>query len=374
MRSVHDQLPRARRSRSRVLANYFAVYLQERRRARQFVPFAAPPDIAGLKLWLEAGLGTLAAWSEAPASGGSWIDYSPSSGYIANAVAHKIRIYPFKTVSGERVYSANYLELETTDDGSSLFYVINWSWDAVAGAEGYRLLKSDSGIGYNFNFYHDVPSESWVDADAGALASGNTVTPQLMSAAVAGQAVARWEDQSGLNFHATQSTAALCATLETNVMNGRAVVRFDSVDGYITPLVLNTPCTVFAVYALRGLDDLARRAVQGSNNWLLGPYGPPHEFYNGSGFAGGPNVTRDVFVAQAAWQNGSISRNWINGTFVGATLGAGSGPGTLALGSAGAIAEPLDGDLAEVIAYDSALSETNLTNVWNYLAAKYAIS
>ena len=113
---------------------------------------------------------------------------------------------------------------------------------------------------------------------------------------------------------------------------------------------------------------------RGKANWLLGPYGPPHEFFNGSGFTGGPALTRGVFVAQAAWQNGSTSRNWINGAFVGVTLGAGNGPGTVALGAGGAYAESLDGDLAEVIAYDSALSSTNLANVWIYLAAKYALS
>jgi hypothetical protein len=374
MPSAHVQLPRADRSRARVPANYVALYLQQRRRARQVVPFTAPPDIAGLKLWLDASVGTRNVWMEAPASGGSWIDYSPSSGYVASSFTHKIRIYPFKTESGERVYSANYLELETTDDGSTLFYFINWSWDAVAGAEGYRLLKSDTGNGSSFDFYKDVVSEAWVDADVGAFTAGNTVTPQQLITAGSGETVAHWMDQSGLGNHATQSNGALRAVLQTNVVNGLPVLRFDSDDGYSTPLVLNTPCTVFVVYALTGLDDLARRAVQGSNNWLLGPYGPLHEFYNGGGFAGGPAVTRDVFVVQAAWQNGSISRNWFNGAFVGAVLGAGSGPGTLAFGSGGVISEPLDGDLAEVIAYDSALSELNLTNVWSYLAAKYALS
>jgi hypothetical protein len=70
----------------------------------------------------------------------------------------------------------------------------------------------------------------------------------------------------------------------------------------------------------------------------------------------------------------SASRKFVNGSFVGSVLGAGSGPGTLALGTAGMFGEPIEGDLAEVIAYDSALSDANMANVWAYLAAKYAIS
>ena len=342
MRHAHYKLlPHRERARPMVAANFSAVYLQARRRARQVVPFNTPADIAGLKLWLDAGFGTLAAWAVAPASGGFWIDYSPSSGYVASSATHKIRIYPFKTVSGSRVYSASYLELETTDDGSTLFYAINWSWDSVVGAEGYRLLKSDSGNSYNFDYYHDVLTNAWVDATAGALAAGSTVLPQLLSAAGAGDGVTRWSDQSGLGNDATQNNGTARATLQTNVVNGLPVLRFDSDDGYTTPLALNTPCTVFAVYALTGLGDLARRAVQGSNNWLLGPYGPPHEFFNGVSFTGGPALTRAVFVAQAAWQNASVSRNWINGMFVGAALGAGGGPGTVGLGTGGSNFEPL---------------------------------
>jgi hypothetical protein len=219
-----------------------------------------------------------------------------------------------------------------------------------------------------------IGEESFVDTGAGLFASGSTVLPWQTGAASAGDAVTLWGDLSGLANHATPSLGAQCAIFQPGIVNGRPVLRFGSSAGYTTPLVLNTPCTVFAVYALNGAGDTARRAVQGSNNWMIGPYGPPHDFFNGAGFTGGPNLTRGVFVAQAAWQNGSASRNFVNGAFVGSALGAGTGPGVLGLGIGGMFAEPLDGDLAEVIAYDSALSTTNLANVWNYLATKYALS
>jgi hypothetical protein len=349
-------------------------YFLSRRRRHAQPPFNTPPDIAGLKLWLDASIGVMSTWQEAPASGTPWIDYSASSGYTAGGYDHAIRIYPFRTVSGNRVYSANYLELQTTDDGTNSAYHLNWSWDAVAGAEGYRILKSDTGNGYAFDYFYDANSESFVDTGPGMFSAGSDVLPQDLAPASPGQAITQWNDQSGLNHHALQANPTLRALLEANVVNGRPVLRFDADDGYTTSLVLNTPCTVFAVYAVRTAEALARRAVNGSNNWLLGPYGPVHEFYNASGFTGGPASAPGQFVVQAAWQDGGVSRNFLNGAFVGAALGAGGGPGTFGLGTGGSAFEPLDGDLAEVIAYDSALCEANLTDVWNYLAAKFALS
>ena len=358
-------------------ANYTVVYLQARRRARTAAPaFNSPLALAGLSLWLEASLGLSHIWDAAPASGSVWIDYSPSSGYTASGLTHALRVYAFKTVDGNRVYSAGYLELSVTDDSSSSYYFINWSWDAVAGAEGYRLLKSDPASGYAFDYSVDVfATESLVNVGAATFGGGGvTLLPQLTMEASAGDLVSQWADQSGLVNHARPTSPATQGTLQANVVNGRPVLRFGSASGYTTPLALDPPCTLFVVYAVTGEGVVARRAVQGSNNWLLGPYGPVHEFYNGVDFTGGPEPVSGVFVAQAAWQDGSTSRNFINGVVVGTTVGAGVGPGTVALGAGGAFAEPLDGDIAEVFAYDSALSDTDLARVWNYLAAKYALS
>jgi len=210
-----------------------------------------------------------------------------------------------------------------------------------------------------FNSPPDIAGlKLWLDAGVGTGA-GPT------------EPVAQWDDQSGLGNHATQAEPTQQALLQDNIVNGRPVLRFDLDDGYTTPLVLNTPCTVFAVYAFSGSTSDPRRVVQGSNNWLLGPYGFVHDFFNGTAFTDGPAWTQNQFVVQAAWQNGTVSRNFVNGAFVGAALGAGTSPGTLALGTAGQFAEPLGGDLAEVIACDSALSDANMARVWNYLRGKW---
>ena len=374
----HLKLPPREPSRFRVPANYAAMYLQRRRRARQTVvpPFNSPTDIDGLKLWLEAGVGTLTAWADAPAAGYSWGDYSGSSGYLAYGYTHTIRVVPFKTEDGQRVYSAARLEHAFTDSGVTTFYVINWSWDAVVGVEGYRVFKSDPSSGYSFDYFVDVfGAESLLDTGPGVFSAGTESTPLLTTTAADGQPVVEWQDQSGQENHAIQNSAANSALLVGNVVNGRPVLRFDDGgDGYLTPLVLGTPCTVFVVHAYNSAVATARRAVQGTNNWLLGPYSFVHDFFQGGDFTGGPAVVTSQFVVQATWQDGSASRNWINGAFVGTPRAAGAGPGTVSLGAVGAYPEALDGDVAEIIIYDVALSEAQLAQVWAYLAAKYGLT
>lgn len=207
----------------------------------------------------------------------------------------------------------------------------------------------------------------WLDAANGAL-------NDLNAPASNGELVVVWQDQSGSGNDATQATVAQQPQWLATIVNGRPVLRFDAADdGLVTPLTLAVPCTVFVVYAFNGTLSETRRAVQGSNNWLLGPYALTHDFHDG-GFAGGPPVATGVFVAQAAWQDGAQSLNWVNGNFVGNPIGGGAGPGLLSLGAVGTFAEPLNGDVAEVIVYDSALSGGDMANVWAYLASKYGLS
>jgi hypothetical protein len=184
--------------------------------------------------------------------------------------------------------------------------------------------------------------------------------------------VTQWDDQSGQGNHALQGSSPEQATLQ--VAGSQQVLRFDSDDGYATPLILTLPCTIIAVYSVASAEELARRAVQGSENWLIGPYGPVYEFYNGGGFTGGSVSSIGQLAAHGSWQDGVTSRNWVNGAFVGSTLAEGTAPLTINIGAEGAFPEGLQGDLAEVLAYDSALSEPNLAAVWGYLAAKHSLS
>jgi hypothetical protein len=117
------------------------------------------------------------------------------------------------------------------------------------------------------------------------------------------------------------------------------------------------------------------RAVQGrDSDWLIGPHSGEIRHYAGGWVATGFALTPGQFYIGGANNLGSASSFWIdgtnqttNGTFVGA-------PGRLGLGATGTVADPLGGDLAEVIVYADALNSARRIIVENYLSAKYNLT
>jgi hypothetical protein len=86
-------------------------------------------------------------------------------GYFAENWARNYRIYSYKNVGPSRIYSSSYLTLPSNfiDDFSENNYDITVSWNAAVGADGYRVLKYDNYLGYNFNAGYDVTNTSFID-------------------------------------------------------------------------------------------------------------------------------------------------------------------------------------------------------------------
>ena len=101
--------------------------------------------------------------------------------YFDNGATQAIKVYAYRTVSGTRYYSEAAQSESFVDSGSnSKNYYITWSWEAVDGAEGYRILKYDnhSDFGYNYDHYYDTTSTSFVDGNGSmSWSGGSTVTP-----------------------------------------------------------------------------------------------------------------------------------------------------------------------------------------------------
>ncbi len=95
----------------------------------------------------------------------------PSKGYSGNAFV-SIQVYAYRTLHGVRIYSMSPAESSLVTSNHA--FAVNWTWNAVAGAQGYRLLRNVNGAGYNESV--DVASNSFADADAG-WAADITVTP-----------------------------------------------------------------------------------------------------------------------------------------------------------------------------------------------------
>lgn len=95
-----------------------------------------------------------------------------ATGYAANDTV-SIQAYAYRTLAnGVTIYSAT--PATSSDVTSNDVFTVSWTWDAVAGANGYRLLRQVNFTGYNE--FRDLAVNSLNDANTG-WAAGSTVTP-----------------------------------------------------------------------------------------------------------------------------------------------------------------------------------------------------
>ncbi|MDB4978409.1 MAG: hypothetical protein JWM56_595 [Candidatus Peribacteria bacterium] len=208
----------------------------------------------------------------------------------------------------------------------------------------------------------------WLKADTGLYQdSACTVV-----ATATNNPVGCWKDQSGIGNDATQLTTTKRPLLKLSALNSNSTLKLDNTDdGLKTTTIIGNPYTVFVVYNTNGISAL-RRAVQGvDNNWLVGPYSGLHKFYN-SAFINGSSVMSGQFVYASVSGTSAGASFYLGGALIGSNTNITS-PSKIALGAVGIYNEPLNGEIAEVIAYNSALSTANRQAVELYLSTKYGL-
>lgn len=192
----------------------------------------------------------------------------------------------------------------------------------------------------------------WLKADALSLADG--------------AAVGTWPDSSSNARNATVAQGT--PTFETNELNGKPVVRFaaNGESGFNFPTMANIRTVLWVV-----------KETAAAQHFLLGDDNTYH-FHRGSG----GNVW-DASYTSANIRNGTTK---VNGTAIsGTTTPLGSGWKLVSLVTAGNVeasrlsrdrsiaARSWDGDMAEVIVYDRALTANEELLIGGYLAQKYAL-
>jgi Big-like domain-containing protein/concanavalin A-like lectin/glucanase superfamily protein len=207
--------------------------------------------------------------------------------------------------------------------------------------------------------------------------------------------VTTWEDESGNGRDATQETAGEKPTYRTGVLNGKPVVRFDGGDLLeITPFFTGfTAGTIFTVVKI--VADPTAGTIDGHPINIFGS-DLEHSFYP---ISGGVDVydtfgttarkqLGDLTPSLAAWRiYNAISaandwRAYLDGTLVFSTVtntvgwNDGAVLPVLIGASRRSVAEgarTLDGDIAEIIMYSRALSDTERQQVEDYLMDKYGL-
>jgi hypothetical protein len=243
----------------------------------------------------------------------------------------------------------------------------------------------------------------WLDASDPSVLFDATSGGSLVAA---DGGVARWEDKSGNARHATQVTAGSRPARKTAIQGGRDVLRFDGSDDWLTSadfadLSSGTAMTCFCV---------VKRAATGSGHTIIAKYErTPNQTSAEDGWlfrlissnalnaAFGQDgsysqqtttsaVTASSFSSlsfkatagslttlTAIYQNGVALESTSSGGVQ--TLDNTTYPITIGVQRYNGVSYDLfNGDIAEIIIYDSALSDTNRGLLESYLISKWAIT
>lgn len=194
-----------------------------------------------------------------------------------------------------------------------------------------------------------------------------------------GAVVSQWDDESGEANHVTQASVSKQPTRVAAALNGRAVVRFDGTDDSLAVTfgaALTQPTTVLLVaksavneeaYLFDGSTSSNRHAVFFAATTFRWSY------YAGTTVNSSTSSDTSFHVVAAIF-NGTGSTLRVDGVEVSSST---PGTGTMAgitLGSNQAETLPLEGDIAEVAVWNTALSLRDLKQMEAYMASRYALT
>jgi hypothetical protein len=247
----------------------------------------------------------------------------------------------------------------------------------------------------------------WLDAsDASSLYDATTGG----SLVAADGAVARWQDKSGNNRHFTQSSSGSRPLRKTNVQNGRDVIRMDGVNDYMDggdylDLTSSSALTIFAVVKRASTGTADKIIVKYGYNTSTGlDYGWDFAFNTANKLTGGVTnggqytvLTSDATVAASSfslvvfkitggsaktsgvyYKNGSsLASTYIYDPANGNVQDSGDTTFPVRIGVNeynGSFSQWFDGDFAEVVVYNTALSDTDRSAAEQYLISKWGIT
>jgi hypothetical protein len=195
-----------------------------------------------------------------------------------------------------------------------------------------------------------------------------------------GNAVSTWSDASGNGNDATQSSTAR-PIYKTNILNGRPSVRFDGTNDemLLTSSLPSGTSTIFCVMRKRTtgvlLGALSNNSIRSAG--LLSYRNATFYCFGGSGnsniyYFNGGNAEATTASVWCQVDNGSGITLFENGSSISLTNFTFGAFGSYTV-VGGYFGEFGDGDIMEIIYYDTALGTTDRQSVEDYLATKYGL-
>ena len=196
-------------------------------------------------------------------------------------------------------------------------------------------------------------------------------------------AVSQWSDKSGNNFHAVQAIAARQPRTNLVTINGLNTIDFDGTS-HTMPLSSGTfgiTAGANTIFVAGRIDVVKEQAffngqVSAANTFNVSPFNGPLSARHSSttSIALGSAVAGDrILVAlrrdgttQTAWRGGGTGVTNLSATSFTMT--------TMTLGALVLTNRPLNGQLAELVWYARALTNTEINQVGGYLGAKWGMT
>lgn len=261
---------------------------------------------------------------------------------------------------------------------SPSFFPVSYFVDYIKVRITYRLLRGSSTITLGASARGLDPKAisgliQWSKADA-IFQADNT-------------ALASWPDLSTANNPFEQATGGNQPTYRTNVVNGKPVVRFN---GTSSKMLLQNNATIGGNYTIFVVTKTNANRQQnfidgdgGSNRVFQFRYSADNNIQHigfntgGSPFTdSGPSFTGSNFNIMEAVRRMSDVEAYVNGATNGLTASTGTNQSLsrkLTMGVYNVSEAYLDGDIAEVLYYNSALTNAQRRTIEEGLAAAYGI-
>ena len=238
-------------------------------------------------------------------------------------------------------------------------------------SSGNEILKFNSGEVIEISEGSPIPIPTlWLSAGVGIVKDGD-------------DKVSQWQDKSGNDYHAEQEAQANKPTWQDNALNNRPCLHFNGSSNFLTGLMDSSehPLTIFCVWEKYNTSKAAlfsNITALTHDTILVGNYGiPPNSTSLQGGSSNYVNYPKDnpfPYKLTTGVFNTALSRIYENGTLMGSgslnnntineyEIGRGRING---LGYSGI-------NVAEIIFYNSLLSDTQRQSVENYLMNKYAL-
>lgn len=229
-----------------------------------------------------------------------------------------------------------------------------------------------------------VINSSGVVTTLGAAAAGGSTDASLRAMFAISGLQAWYEAEEGINASSAavgiwdrsgndRTSTAGSATLKAGRLSGRAGYVFDATtQGVTIAYAPGVPCTIIAVYAPNTATSSAYRLIDGSANFLIGPYNGFNTVHN-SGFIVGSAVAAGVYTTIMATIDGTGTKGYEKNALISSNATT-SAPGTLNFGTAGSSAAAANSTLMFCLIYNKVLSNIEANAVHKYIEDRFGLT